>query len=284
MPLELRIVGFDAPRRRRIQAVWHRVALENWTFSDCQNVPWTGIHNALWVVDLNQRSAIFTRCFRSFLNQMKPNCPIYVLSGWDTDHAEISSLLAELLGLFGARVFTGRQGFEGVCSFLKQTARKEPKEIIVDVRVSVDGLQVSFADNKKALIPLAQASRLAESDEILWDSIRIGDDRTYITLSSRSSEEIPLPHDVLREFVMTENSNRVAVNTHERGLTAKALGSTLRGAREKMGLTQKDLGARTGTSRWTIHRIEKGVYLPKVSLIYKLSRVVKENIEDLLNH
>ena len=154
----------------------------------------------------------------------------------------------------------------------------------MDAYVTADGLQVAFADKEKALIPLAQASRLAESDGILWDSIRIGDDRTFITLLTHSAEIIPLPHDVLREFVESEKSGRVAANSRQRELTAKALGLTLRGAREKMGYTQIDLAARAGTSRWTIHRIEKGVYLPKVSLLDKLSRAVNGNIQDLLVH
>jgi DNA-binding XRE family transcriptional regulator len=51
-----------------------------------------------------------------------------------------------------------------------------------------------------------------------------------------------------------------------------------------MGYSQEDLAARAGMSRWTIHRIEKGVSLPKVSLLDKLSRVLNQTIEDLLVH
>jgi len=247
--LEVRIVGIATPCRRRIQAIWPRVVIENWTFSNCQHVPRTDIDNALWVVELNHRSALHMRCFRSFLSQNKTNSPIFLLSGWNADQAEVSPLLAELLGLLGARVFTGTKGFDGICNFLKQTAQRDPREIVVSVRVTVDGIKVSFADKRKALIPLAQASRLAESDGILWESIRIGDDRTYITLLTHSAENIPLPHDVLREFVVSEKSSRVAANSRQRDLTAKALGVTLRGAREKMGYTQIDLATRAGTSR-----------------------------------
>lgn len=186
--------------------------------------------------------------------------------------------------MFGARVFAGKKGIDGLCNFLEQTAEKDPTEIVVEVRVSDDGLHVSFADNSKALIPFAEVRRIAESEEILWDSIRIAGDRTYITMSTRSNESIPVPHDVLREFVMNDESKRAAANIRERNLTARTLGVTLRAAREKMGFTQEDLAGKSGTSRWTIHRIEKGIYLPKVSLLDKLSRVLNQNIGDLLLH
>jgi len=207
-----------------------------------------------------------------------------LLSDWGPDKKEMSSLLKELLGMFGARVFDGKHGFNGMCNFLQQTAEKDPAEIVVDVRVSDDGIHVSFADNRRALIPLSQARRLAESQDILWDSIRIAGDRTFITLSTRSAESIPIPHDVLREFVTDDGSRRVAAIVRERNLTAKTLGVTLRATRRKMGFSQEDLAARAGTSRWTIHRIEKGIYLPKVSLLNTLSRALNQNIEDLLVH
>jgi DNA-binding XRE family transcriptional regulator len=184
--------------------------------------------------------------------------------------------------LFGARVFVGKEGFARLCTFLTQTGEKDPAEIIVDVRLSDDGLHVSFADNKRALIPLSQARRLAESQDILWDSIRIAGDRTYITVSTRSAESIPIPQDVLREFVTDDGAMRVATTLRERNLTAKTLGVTLRAARRKMKFSQEELASRAGTSRWTIHRIEKGIYLPKVSLLNTLSRALNQNIEDLL--
>jgi DNA-binding XRE family transcriptional regulator len=284
MQLEVRIVGFDAALRKKIQAAWHRVAFETWTLSNCQNVPGKDVLNSLWVVELNQRSASYAQCLRSFLNQTRSSSPIFLLPDWGPDKTEMSSLIEELLELFGARVFAGKQGFDGLCNFLQQTAQKDPTEIIVDVRVSDDGLHVSFADNSEALIPLSQVRRLAESEAILWDSVRIAGDRTYVTVSTMSTESIPIPHDVLREFVANHSSKRAAANVRERNLTAKTIGVTLRAARHKMGFSQEDLAARAGTSRWTIHRIEKGIYLPKVSLLDRLSRVLNQNIEDLLVH
>jgi DNA-binding XRE family transcriptional regulator len=205
-----------------------------------------------------------------------------MLSDWGPDRLEMSSWIENLLELFGARVFVGKEGFARLCTFLTQTGEKDPAEIIVDVRLSDDGLHVSFADNKRALIPLSQARRLAESQDILWDSIRIAGDRTYITVSTRSAESIPIPQDVLREFVTDDGAMRVATTLRERNLTAKTLGVTLRAARRKMKFSQEELASRAGTSRWTIHRIEKGIYLPKVSLLNTLSRALNQNIEDLL--
>jgi DNA-binding XRE family transcriptional regulator len=283
-PLQVRIVGFGAPMRKKLEEVWRRVVFENWTLAECQNVAGTEISNSLWVVELNQQDASCARPLRNFLDRTKSNCPIFLLSEWGREEEKMSSLLQNLLELFGAKVFVGEQGFDGLCNFLGKIAEKNPTEIIVDVSVSDDGLHVSFADNNKALIPLSEVRRLAESKAIVWDSIRIAGDRTYVTVADKNTESMPIPHDVLREFVTNETSKRAADTIRERKLTARTLGVTLRAARRRMGFSQEDLAARAGTSRWTIHRVEKGMYMPKVSLLDKLSRVLNQKIEDLLVH
>jgi len=166
--------------------------------------------------------------------------------------------------------------------FLEQTAERDPSEIIVSVGVTDSGLHVSFADNAKANISFAAVKRIAEVDDILLDSVRITGDRTYITLAARDAENIPIPHDVLREFVVNNEKKRITVGLRERKLTAEAFGDSLQSAREKQSLTQQGLALKAETSRWTIHRIEKGIYLPKVSLLEKLARALNREVGELL--
>ena len=283
-PLEVRVIGFDAGLKKRIKALWDHVVLETWTFSSCRKDIRVKETNSLWVAELKQLEGLNSHCLKNFLDQTKSSSPIFLLSDWKSSKSHVSSLFENLLESIGAQVFVGRTGFDQFCMFLQQTADRDPSEIIVSVKVSDDGLHVSFADSTKAVISLPHVKRLAESDQILWDSIRIAGDRTYITVATKDTETIPIPHDVLREFVGEEAKKRIKANVRQRKLTAGSVGARVRSAREGLGLRQEDLAAKAQTSRWTIHRIEKGIYLPKVSLLEKLSRALNQNIEDLLVH
>jgi len=278
----VRIVGFEPNLRKRIRSVFRRTKFENWSFSKCSKLPAIKVVNCLWVAKLDNKSATHTDCLKTFLKQTKQYAPIFLLSDWATQKSAATALLREWLDLSGARVFDGKTGFDKLCGFLEQTAERKPNEIIVNANLSDDGLHVWFADNVRARIPFASVKYIAEADDILWDSIRIAGDRTYVTLSTKNQESVPLPHDILREFVVEEEQKRRAANTHERKLTAQSFGSKLRVARENQGITQEDLAMKVGSSRWTIIRIEKGIYLPKVSLLEKLSLALDMHIEELL--
>jgi putative transcriptional regulator len=278
----VRIVGFEPSLIKRIRLVFRRTKSENWSFSKCSKMPTIEVVNSLWVVKLDDKSATHTECLRTFLKQTKQYAPIFLLTDWATQKSAATVLLREWLDLSGARVFDGKSGFDKLCGFLEQTAEREPSEIIVNVNLSDDGLHVWFADNARAKIPFASVKKIAEADDILWDSIRIAGDRTFVTLSTKSHDNIPLPHDVLREFVVEEERKRKAANTLGRKLTGQSIGNSLKTAREKKGLTQEGLAERVESSRWTIIRIEKGSYLPKVSLLAKLSNALDVPMEELL--
>ena len=51
--------------------------------------------------------------------------------------------------------------------------------------------------------------------------------------------------------------------------------------RDKLGLTQKDLGERVGVSRQAINAIETGKFDPSVWLAYDLSKLFGVTIEEL---
>lgn len=53
--------------------------------------------------------------------------------------------------------------------------------------------------------------------------------------------------------------------------------------RERVGLTQEELGEKVGVTRQTIIALEKGNYTPSVALALKLARVFKCSVEDLFS-
>lgn len=278
----VRIVGFEPSLRKRIRSVFRWTRSDDWSDLKCKTVPSIEAVNALWIVKINQRNAVQTECLRIFLKQTKHYAPIFLLSNWANQKSNSHALLREWLDLSGARIFEGKNGFDQLWRFLVETAQKRPNEIIVNVKLSDDGLHVWFADNALALIPFTSIRRIAEADDIQWDSIRIAGERTFITLSTSGGEDIPIPHDVLREFVAEEVPKRKVGNIRERKLTAQFFGEKLKAARERQGITQETLASKVDSSRWTIMRIEKGDYLPKVALLEKLAHALEMRVEELL--
>jgi len=67
-------------------------------------------------------------------------------------------------------------------------------------------------------------------------------------------------------------------------LRSKVVGARLQAERKRAGLTQETLAEKANTSRWTIHRIEKGLYLPKVALLENLAHVLDRHMDDLLGY
>jgi len=57
--------------------------------------------------------------------------------------------------------------------------------------------------------------------------------------------------------------------------------NNVRRFREKLGLTQKELGERVGVSRQAINAIETGKYDPSIWLAYDLSQFFGVSIEEL---
>jgi transcriptional regulator with XRE-family HTH domain len=62
----------------------------------------------------------------------------------------------------------------------------------------------------------------------------------------------------------------------------QVFGSTLRSARLKQGLTQKELGARTKTSWTFIGEMERGLKAPNLALAVSLANALNISIEQLV--
>jgi putative transcriptional regulator len=278
----VRTVGFEPDLMKSIRSVFHRTRSTNWSGMRRPPLQSHESANALWVAKIDQADAPRTEWIRTLLHQTRHHAPIFLLSGHASQRSASNALLREWLDLSGATIFEGKNGFDQLRRFLMETAERNPEEIIVNARLSDEGLHVRFADSARALIPFRFLRRIVETDNIHWDSMRIAGERTFITLADGGGAEIPVPHDVLREFVTHEAPQRKAANHRERKLTARSFGEKLRAAREHLGITQETLASKVGSSRWTIMRIEKGDYLPKVTLLENLARALELRIEDLL--
>jgi DNA-binding XRE family transcriptional regulator len=281
-PFGVRIVGFEPDLKKTIRSVFHRARSNDWPGMSRTHVRSYETANTLWVARIDQAHAPRTEWIRAFLRQTRHYSPIFLLSDRPSQRSASHALLREWLDQSGARIFEGKHGFDQLQRFLMETAERRPQEIIVNARFSDDGLHVRFADNARARIPFRSLRRIAETEIIQWDSMRIAGERTYITFANGGEMETPVPHDVLREFVTQETPQRKAANRREQRLTARSFGAKLRTARKEQGITQETLASKIGSSRWTIMRIEQGDYLPKVAHLGNFARALGLRVEDLL--
>ena len=64
-------------------------------------------------------------------------------------------------------------------------------------------------------------------------------------------------------------------------MSSTRLGSRLKEARTKAGLTQAELAERIGVSRKTVNTVENGVFIPSTPLALGLARALGVKVEDL---
>ncbi len=70
--------------------------------------------------------------------------------------------------------------------------------------------------------------------------------------------------------------------TAEKQKFAKHIGKRLRAVREKTGISQEELSERAGYYRTYVGHIENGKHSPSVHTIWRLAKVMKIDIGDLL--
>lgn len=281
-PLEVRLVGVDVSLRKRIREIWNPVTVEHWSSLHLSSPPRADAPNAIWIVGFPAPVAESTDRIKKLYELMRLHAPLILFSESKERETRLPPPSVQLLEFFGAQVFAGRRGFERLCELLREASLRDHAELIVGLQLSDAGLRVSFADGAVAVIHILQLRRIAESQNLLWDSFRIGPNRTYLTVASSEGEIIPLPQDLLREFVAGGKEHREAAHARQRRLTGRRFGARLRSVRQRSGLTQEALAARAGTSRWTVHRIERGTYLPKLALLQRLSGALEQEMSELL--
>jgi len=64
---------------------------------------------------------------------------------------------------------------------------------------------------------------------------------------------------------------------------AEVFGKALRRIRTQRGITQKDLGAMTGTSHTFIGEMERGLKAPNLNAIIALARALNAGVDELLS-
>lgn len=279
--LEVRFVGEDENLRKSIRNALVHGVVRSLTWSKFPDFA-LRTSNSLVVIECKDFLRQGKTKTTSWLNQLASISPLMFFSSMASIEQQLLTYLIHLFEEAGATVFVGESGKRALLEFLSRMSQRDPANVITSLKITDNGLTVVFADDRIANVSFSELKQLVETDEILLNEIRIAGDRTYITVGTKHGESIPIPHDVLREYVESEKANRRKDVRRQRAVTAKNLGSHIHKLREQAQLSQEKLAEKMGKSRWTVIRIENGEYLPKVSDLQNLAKALDIEIGELL--
>lgn len=150
---------------------------------------------------------------------------------------------------------------------------KDAERMIINARLTEQGLRVSFADEREGLIPWEELKLKAQPEEIRLPTPYV----LELLLEGGDVEE--LPWDYLRAWVDPEYRSR-AEEEARRG--RRLLGERLKRLRGRKGLSQEALAKRSGISRVTVARLEAGEQDPHYETLRALAKGLGLPLEKLL--
>ncbi len=139
-----------------------------------------------------------------------------------------------------------------------------------------DGIELSFADGSKGLIPYADVPEIRERSAV--SSLELPNPYEMI-LGTARGEQVEIPWDFARHYC--DASYRPTIEAIAmRG--RQTLGERIRHYRESAGLTQEALARAADIGRVTLVRLEKGDQSPRFKTLEAIARVLGRRVPELL--
>ena len=139
-----------------------------------------------------------------------------------------------------------------------------------------DGIELSFADGCKGLIPFADIPEIKERTALT--SLELPNPYE-IVLETVRGDRIELPWDFARHYC--DESYRPTVEAIAmRG--RRTLGKRIRQIRESAGLTQQGLASAADIGRVTLVRIENGEQTPRYTTLSVIAQALETSVPELL--
>ena len=139
-----------------------------------------------------------------------------------------------------------------------------------------DGIQLSFADGCKGLVPFAEIPEVR--DRVGLSAIELPNPYEII-LETVSGERIEIPWDFARHYC--DESYRTTVEALAiQG--RQTLGERIRSLRESAGFTQEALARAAGIGRVTLVRLENGEQSPRHKTLSAVAHALNASVHDLL--
>lgn len=140
-----------------------------------------------------------------------------------------------------------------------------------------DGIEFTFADGRKGLVPFTAIPEIVEGDNLA--NVELPNPYEAILLI-KSGVAVELPWDFVRHYCDASYRPRVeAVALAGR----QAIGGKIRQLRDASGLTQEALARASGIGRVTLVRIEKGAQSPRYETLVSLALALGQPMRELLD-
>ena len=139
-----------------------------------------------------------------------------------------------------------------------------------------DGIELSFADGFKGLIPYSDVPEVMKREGIFGLDLP---NPYEMILETADGERVELPWDFARHYC--DASYRPTVEAIA-AMGRQALGERVRRFRESAGLTQQELARSADIGRVTLVRLENGEQSPRFRTLQALARALERDTQELL--
>ena len=139
-----------------------------------------------------------------------------------------------------------------------------------------DGIELSFADGSRGLIPYADVPEIKERGAV--SSLELPNPYELVVETDRG-EQVEIPWDFARHYC--DASYRPAIEAIAMQ-GRQTLGARIRDFRESAGLTQEALAHAANIGRVTLVRLEKGEQSPRFRTLDAIARALGKRVSELL--
>jgi DNA-binding XRE family transcriptional regulator len=287
--LQIQLVDFDKRFAGWLEDSVRGAQFRAWGSSNASSQLKLLLESSLILVELKKPAeseredtkSYFSDLMQLFTHQLSGSSPLFVASWLDYSKV-MDQLVVDLFENMGATLIAGKAYKERLVDILRPISNRDPSSILTNVTISDEGLDVAFADRKHAKVGLSELKRLTEKTEINWNRIKIAPSRDYLIVGVLEDEDVPIPSDVIREYVIEDQVKRKREYQRLSDTTARIVGKRLRDLRELRHMTQEDLATKAQVSRWTIIRLEKGRLLPRIRALEKIAQALGTNLVSFL--
>ncbi len=139
-----------------------------------------------------------------------------------------------------------------------------------------NGIELSFADGSKGLIPYADVPEIKE--RVAVSSLELPNPYEMV-LETAQGERVEIPWDFARHYC--DESYRPTIEAIAMQ-GRQTLGQRIRGFRESAGLTQEALARAANIGRVTLVRLEKGEQTPRFKTLDAIAKALGIRVPELL--
>ena len=153
---------------------------------------------------------------------------------------------------------------------------KNADRMMMAATIVADGVQLSFADGYKGMIPYSDIDEIDDATDL--SSLELPNPYQMI-LNTVNGEHIEIPWDFARHYC--DESYRSTIEAIAMG-GRRTLGERLRALRDSAGLTQEELSRAANIGRVTLVRLENGEQTPRVKTLTAIAEALGKRVSDLL--